>query len=576
MSGIAGYIGRGSADELERMIAAIPYRGDTSDQASGPGWGLACRFWHGRANKTMGILQDAGVAVACAGTLAPQTANPAWTLKQRLLDASDPLADLDGAFGAAVVQTDGLRLTLVRDPFGVRSLYYVELGGTLYFATELKQLLALPQLSAELDLAAIHKYLTFSFVPGEAVPIRGVRRLLPGHRLEYSAGRLEIRPYFQLSERLDPELEDLGAATLMVSRLAKQAVQKRLGDGPVGLFLSGGLDSAAVGTWLKQAGAEVHAFSLDFGAKSVEREQAEQVAKHLGIPLTWVPVDGTTVNAALEDAVWKLDLPFGDPVTVPQYLLGAAARKAGINAVFNGEGGDQLFGGWTSKPMVAAAVYGGMFEDESPEEQYLRAWHRFYGHEEKLYTTFLRDAVGGPGQRRALLAPYLGDDRTTQFLNRVRLTDISLKGSQNILPRAERMSNAHGLDLRVPLFDRELAEASFALPTGFKLHGACEKYVLKRAMQWALPEDIVWRRKFGMSVPVTDWVLGPMADRLSEVLGEPSLQRRGLFVPSYVTSLRAGVDHPAETRKRRIGEKLWTLLMLELWLRAFVDRRGQR
>jgi asparagine synthase (glutamine-hydrolysing) len=278
------------------------------------------------------------------------------------------------------------------------------------------------------------------------------------------------------------------------------------------------------------------------------------------------------------DLVWKMDLPFGDAVTGPHFLLGRAAREAGFSAVFNGEGGDQLFGGWTSKPMIAATVYGDLYEgqQEEPEEVYLRSYHRFYGLEEELYSPAFREQVGGPGQRRSLLRPYLGSPEIPSFLNRVRLADIALKGTQNILPRAERIANAWALDMRVPLFDRELAEASFSLPPQLKLHGACEKYVLKLALQGKLPDDIIWRRKYGMSVPSTDWVLGPLAPVMEDLLGPESLRRRGMFREEFIAGLRQGRDLPGETRRRRIGEKLWALAMLEAWMRVFVDGRGRR
>jgi asparagine synthase (glutamine-hydrolysing) len=173
------------------------------------------------------------------------------------------------------------------------------------------------------------------------------------------------------------------------------------------------------------------------------------------------------------------------------------------------------------------------------------------------------------------LAPYLHSQQATTFLNRVRLADVSLKGSQNILPRMDRTSQCWGLDVRVPLFDRALAEASFRLPPQMKLHGACEKYVLKLALQKRLPREIVWRRKFGMSVPITDWALGPLAGILEDLLGPAALARRGLFRPEYVEQLRRGHDVANEIRRRRIGERLWTLAMLEAWLRVFVDGRGQ-
>jgi asparagine synthase (glutamine-hydrolysing) len=483
--------------------------------------------------------------------------------------------ELDGAFAAALWDATSETLTLIRDPFGVRSLYYVEHGGAFFFASELKQLCAVASLPVEPDLAAIHKYLTFSFVPGEDVPVRGVKRLLPGHIGTLHNGRFSSRPYFTLEEAIDPALEDQRTAVHEVRRLAQRAVRKRLnGEPKVGLYLSGGLDSSSVAVWLKDAGASVRCYSLDFGAKAVEKAQAEQVAKLLELELELVPLDGSELGTIGLDLAHKLDLPFGDPVTGPQYLLGRAARASGFDVVFNGEGGDQLFGGWTSKPMIAARIYGGMFEDESPEETYLRSYHRFYGLEEDLYSPDFRAKVGAPGQRRAHLTPYLTAGEGS-FLNRVRLADISLKGSQNILPRAERLTNAWGLDLRVPLFDRALAQASFRLAPSLKLHGACEKYVLKLAVRQRLPPEIVWRKKFGMSVPVTDWTLAPLRAWLDDLLGARSIQSRGLFRTEYVARLLEGRDSPDEPRRRRVGEKIWALAMLEAWMRVFIDSRGR-
>jgi asparagine synthase (glutamine-hydrolysing) len=224
--------------------------------------------------------------------------------------------------------------------------------------------------------------------------------------------------------------------------------------------------------------------------------------------------------------------------------------------------------------MIAASLYANLYGEDSWEELYLRSYHRFYGREADLYTPEFQAKVGEPGQRRALLQPYLSGDAGTTFLGRMRLADIGLKGSQNILPRMERMANAWGLDARVPLFDRQLTEAAFTLPPTMKLHGATEKYVLKHALKNALPSEVVWRRKFGMSVPITDWALGPLAPLLETLLGERSLMRRGLFRPEYVAALRRGEPEASEIRRRRIGERLWTLAVLEAWLRIFVDGHG--
>ncbi|MFM7846759.1 MAG: asparagine synthetase B family protein [Planctomycetota bacterium] len=581
MSGLWGYVGLAAPGTLQRLGERISYRGDRSDQCELPGVGLGYRGWQGRHGESAAIYRSNSDLVVCAGTLTPIVADPAAELHARLAIAHQELNTLDGAFAAA--WWDGLRqrLTLLRDPFGVRSLYYFEHADTLYFATELKQLLRVPGVPWELDEAAIHKYLTFSFVPGEELPVRGIRRLLPGRVAVWEPQRpadqrWTITPYFELREEITAAMQEQVRAVRAVRQACQQAVQQRLaGESTVGLYLSGGLDSSGIAHWLRRQGVKVQALSLDFGTQTSESDQSDAVARHLDIPLDYVQVSGETLAPMLADLAWKLDLPYGDPVTGPQYLLGQTASGMGLKTVFNGEGGDQFFGGWTNKPMVSAQIYADLYESQSREETYLRSYHRFYGLEKQLYTEAFYARVCLPGQRRALLQPLVHSSAAKTFLNRMRLADIELKGSQNILPRMEQMASAWGLTVCAPLFDRRLATLSFQIPPQLKLHGACEKYVLKLALQRRLPAEVVWQKKLGMSVPITDWVLGALQGVLQDYLGAESLARRGWFRTAYVKQLLAGQNHPQETRRRRIGERLWTLVMLELWLRTIWDQRGR-
>jgi len=399
-----------------------------------------------------------------------------------------------------------------------------------------------------LDPVAIHRYLTFSFVPSND------------------------DPFGRIHERIDPRFADESLAIAAVDACAREAVRSRLPDGPVGLFLSGGLDSSAVAVWLRELGADVRAFSLDFGDASVERDEAKAVADHLGIPLTWVPCDGDILAPRVLDLARRLRSPFGDAVTGPQLLLNEAARSAGLTAVFNGEGGDQLFGGWTNKPMIAASLFDA--DNETLETMYLRSYHRFHGLERDLYTAEFLANIGNELDCRPLLAPYLSGDRATTFLGKLRLADLYLKGTGNIIPRMNAIAESCGLALKAPLFDRELTELAFRLPTRMKLRGNVEKVILKELMRGRLPASIVDRQKSGMCVPVTDWLFGPMRSVVDDFLGDATIRRRGLFRPEYVAKLRRGEDEPNETRRRRIGEKLWTLLMLEAWMRVFIDGGG--
>jgi len=581
MGGLCGYVGSAPPGVLEAMSGAIPHLGATMDSTTGDGFGLAIR--HPDTATNAGLVRDARGVTCFLGELWPTHEGPGARVKDLLSrggsDLGAAMSGTDGAFAFAIWNAEARRMMLGLDPFGMRSLCWTRVGEAFYFASEIKQLASIPGFVATLDAAAIHKYLAFSFVPGEDTPLAGVRRLLPGRIgiVDATSRVPAVERWFTLPEAGDPKLADAGVATRRARRLVREAVEKRLGAvSKAGLFLSGGLDSSIIGFFLKKCGIDTRAFSLDLGERGAEKAEAAAMAKHLDLPLEWVPIDLRGLADDLDELAWVLDLPFGDPVTGPQLALGRAAKAAGYGVVFNGEGGDQLFGGWTNKPMVAAAAYAGLYDEETPEETYLRSYHRFYGLEAALYAPDFAAAVGGPGQRRAHLRPYLSEDAAESYLNRLRLADVHLKGSQNILPRAGRTARACGLNLRMPLFDRALAEMAFALPPEMKLHGATEKWVLKAAMQGRLPHDLLWRGKVGMSVPITEWVLGPLADVVEAAIGPDAIANRGLFRSPYVERLRRGEDHGAETRRRRVGERLWTLVMLEAWMRVFLDGKGRR
>lgn len=565
----------GDAELVEVMLGRVPYRGDTNEVLRAPSLTVGLRAF---ASRKAGVLALQGEDVcALAGEVVIPEFDPLTGLRRAVL-AETNAEELDGAFAGAWVEAGSRALRLFRDPFGVRSLYYFVGREAVYFASELKQLLAVPECARTIDLSAVHKYLTFSFVPGEAVPIAGVRRVLPGHVATFiGLADPKTHAYFSLEEKEQEAYRDRTTAVEALREVAKTAVTRRVSHGaPVALYLSGGLDSSAMAVWLKSRGADTTLFTLDFGERSVELEEARLVAKTVGFEHVLVRASGGELAGRIPELASMLDLPFGDIVTGPQMMLGLAAKGRGISHVLNGEGGDQLFGGWTNKPMIAAEIFGGIAsdEEESREETYLRSYHRFYGVEEALYTDSFREAVGGPGQRRAHLAPYLSGERGETFLSRIRLADIALKGSQNILPRAERIAAGLGLSVAMPLFDRKLAEFSFHLPAEMKLSGACEKFVLKIAMQGRLPEDIIWRKKSGMSVPMTDWLMGPLRDVMEEYVGDRAVAARGWFKKDYVAKLREGNDRPGETRKRRIGEKLWALIMLEAWMRHVVEAKN--
>lgn len=467
------------------------------------------------------------------------------------------------AFSSATVSEDGA-LTLACDPFGLHGVSCARLGDTLWAASDPRLLRHLPGVSREISPAAQHGYLCFSHVPTPLTMTAGVSSLPAGHKLTVSAqGIVEDGGGAAWREReLSPLPKDALAGELR--RLLRAAVARRLGaERDVAVFLSGGLDSSLVAALLAEAGARVHLFTLDFGPPfDAELACARLVAAHLGRPLRVVPARPAQIKGALAPAAAALHQPFGDGVVVPLYLLGQAARAEGLATVFNGEGGDQLFGGWANKPMIAAELYGQ--KDFRREAAYLATFHRFWGLTQQLYTAGAQAAVAGEDVG-AWVRPALEADGLPSLLHRLRAANLRLKGAQNIAPRAVQLGAAHGLRVHMPFFDRGLAEWTFGLPPEWFLRGACEKHGLKRAAEPFLPAEIVWREKRGMGVPTTEWCLGPLRREVAGRLSPGRLKRDGWFDSEAVARLRRGEDHPGEFRRRRVGEKLWTLLMFHVW-----------
>ncbi len=457
------------------------------------------------------------------------------------------LGDPQIAGCSAVIDATGPVPTVAieRDAFGIYGAFRWRDGETDWFASH-PRLLPLP--SRTVSPAALHGYLCFSHVPEPLTIWEGVTTA-------------------PLPPLVFPETPGAGAD---LRDLLRAATQKRMGaECEPGVYLSGGLDSSLVAALLCEAGAKPHLFTLDFGPPyNAELPLARAVAEHLKRPLHVVPARPRHILRALTPTANALPQPYGDAVTVPLYLLGQAAR-AYASEVWNGEGGDQLFGGWANKPMIAALTHSAGEDTVAHEAQeYLATYHRFYGLTDRLYAETMRKTAAGINPAD-WISPALDRERYPSLLHRLRAANLRLKGAQNIAPRMVALAACHGLRVRAPLFDSDLAAWSFNLPPEKLLNGACEKFVLKEVAEAYLPRAIVWREKRGMGAPATDWTtrLGPLRFHLRGTLSPGRLKKEGRFTIPLVRALLGGVDPTPEGafRKRRLGEKLWTLLMWEMW-----------
>lgn len=471
------------------------------------------------------------------------------------------------------IQSDNSQQSLIlgREAFGRVPLYWLQQGEVIWFASQLRLLLPILT-NPEINLAGLYGYTCFSYVPNPITPVNHIFTIPAGNELIWQSpqntphtSHLLPPPKLQIIHQWQQdkiEIQDEQTAIQELQTHLKNAVQTQisdLSDEPVGVFLSGGLDSAIVASLLVQAGVKVRAYTLDFTPFGVsEFPYAEKVADFLHIPCQKVAATPNLIKQAIIPTVKALDLPFGDGVTVPLYLLNQTASQE-TQIIFNGEGGDQLFAGWTNKPLIAASVYG----ENDFTQNYLRTFHRLWGYETQIFTPEISTQIHQLSPE-IWLQTALDPAYCSGLLHRLRRASLMLKGAQNIHPRATNLGFAHGLRVRSLFCDFTLANWTFKLAGELCLQGSCEKYILKRAVENWLPPEIVWRQKRGMGVPLTSWCLKDFWYQIGTWLN-PNTLKAGKYLQSDIAAKIATGKFSANIQGRRIGEILWLLIMWELW-----------
>ena len=468
----------------------------------------------------------------------------------------ETFAKLVGMFGLAVWDRDRQTLFLGRDRTGAQTVYYTTSGTTRWAASNLRSLT--PHHST-LDLVALRDYLCCAFVPGARTMWENIRELRPGTVL--SLPEEQIQKYWQLHECIvagDRSLEWHGE---QLRTLLEQVVQEYLPakEEPVGVFLSGGLDSSSSVTALasKFHPAPVHTYSIHFGEKCPnELEFSSLVAKHCATQHHILEITFRQMWEQLPETMKLLDDPIGDPLTVPNLLLGRLARSVGV--VLNGEGGDPCFGGPKNQPMLINQLYGAVTQHNSLQA-YLIAFQKCASDLPQLLKPDILTAV------RHQPHVFTEDlESTASYLNRLMALNIKYKGADHILTKVNNLMRAAGLQGRSPLFDQRIVERSMQIPPEYKLSGVQEKAVLKQAVADLLPEQILHRPKSGMMVPVQLGFQQYWQREAKALLLNP----KAAIAPNLNQSIiQQWLDYRGDTWQR-YGVKLWLLASLEYWLQA--------
>jgi asparagine synthase (glutamine-hydrolysing) len=472
----------------------------------------------------------------------------------------------------ALAIADGGALVLARDAVGARTVFWARVGDVWVAASRLHALRRWSALPRAVDLAAVRDFLTYAYVPGEATLLAGCRELLPGCTLRLGApGDPGCARFWDPREGdLDPDADPAPRVAAVRASL-ERATLAMLPPGPVGVFLSGGIDSSAVTALAARHHPRVRTYAISFGAGlPSELGYSSLVAAHCRTDHTILTFDGRQIADHLAHAVGLLDAPVGDPLTVPNLLLARAAARDGLRVVLNGEGGDPVLGGPKNLPMLFAELARPDADPTTRARLYLRAYRKCHDDLPTLLTASARAALRAAPPPEHLLVPYFARADLRSYLHRLLLINLRTKGAHHILTKVERLTGSCGLEGRAPMFDRDFVDTCFAVPPALKLRGTVEKWVLKEAVRDLLPPTIVDRPKSGMRVPVQHWLRGPLRDLAGDLLLSRRARARDLLRPEPI---RAWMRGEGAVWPRQ-GGKLWLVLTLELWLRCFLDGDG--
>ncbi len=514
---------------------------------------------------------------------------------------------LFGMFAYALWDEKKKTLLLARDRVGIKPLYYAMTPTSLLFASEVKAILGDSSVRAEANPAAIDRFLTFLYTPGDETVFQGVSKLLPGHYMVVQDGKATIRRYWDLliaESKVAKSPEDY--ANELTDLLAQTVRDHMIADVPVGVLLSGGVDSTAMLSFaVEQTDKEISTFTIGFDGQQCtdERPYAKLAAKTYGTRHYDTTITAGDFLNSLPHYVWHMEEPVCEPPAIALYHVTKLARE-NVKVLISGEGGDEAFAGYQNyrnlfwlevfkgalgpfaKPMSGLMTAVGKWSAleriskyaplmNIPFEGYYYSrtsdpFTSFNQFKNDLYTADFKTTVGTNGRTGAdAVRQLLQNVKGAGLLNRMLYVDTKTWLPDDLLIKADKMTMANSLELRVPLLDHRVLEFAAALPRRFKLRGLNTKYLLKKALSSRIPKAIVRRRKTGFPVPYDRWIRGEFKEIFRDILMDRRTLERGYFQKSAIQSLLH-----SNSNGRNSSKELFSLVVLELWHRIFVEKQA--
>ncbi len=614
MCGIAGFLGAGDEQILANMCRALSRRGpDDHGTYSGGGIGLShtrlaiidlSSLGHQPMQSESGKLvvsfngeiynyKALRKEIETSGLYQFRTGSDTEVILATYESMGvDGFAKLDGMFAFALYDARSETLHLVRDRMGKKPLYWGEFNGTFIFGSELKALMQHELFKKEIDPESLTAYLAYEYVPTPRSMLKGVHKLPPASYLSFKKGtRPTINTYWSLPQR---EVNDsFEEAVKKTDVLLAEGVGKRLvSDVPVGVFLSGGIDSSAVAYYARQHG-DVRTFSVGFDDKDFdESHYAAEVARILGTEHTEERFSAKQCIESIRDVFSYLDEPMADASILPTYLLSGFTRQH-VTVALGGDGGDELFAGY---PTFQAEALVGAYShipqllrehviapitralpssdtnlsfdfklkrfiagSDAPIHERHQKWlGAFTDAHERTGLLLSSDTSNVFESQRSFFDGAHGRNET---MNRLLWSYARSYLMDEVLVKVDRASMAHGLEVRTPFLDIALVEYVMNLPYHYKYSGFTGKRLLKSIMRGTLPDSIIDRKKKGFGIPLARWLRTELNPLMHEILSDEALAKSGVFNPAPVQQLIA--EHEAGTADHR--KKLWTLMVFQLW-----------
>lgn len=504
-------------------------------------------------------------------------------LNMYLAYGEEMLPRLRGMFAFCIYDTGNHKAFIARDFFGIKPLYYVTSGEKVTaFSSEIKSFLKIPGFKKEVNDEAVYNYLSFQYNPLSETFFKNVYKLPPAHYMivDTLEGSAEIKKYWSFELKPNPKLSEEETTTKIYKTIEDSVAHHMIADVPVGSFLSGGVDSSIIATMMQKIRGEkkIKTFTVGFETLT-EGLEASETSDFLGTDHTEIKVSADEYFEALPKAVWHFDEPVADPSAIGLYFVAKEARKH-VKVVLSGEGADELFGGYNIylEPFARAKI---SWLPKSFFNLLLKIPFEFYGKNyirrgsKKLSSWYIGNASIFKDDERALLwkgrpqkayslAPMYRKVSHLPESNQMQYIDVETWLIGDILAKADKMTMANSLELRVPFLDKKVSDLATTLPDDFKWRGGVTKYLLRKAFENVIPETTRNRKKLGFPTPVRDWLTAERQDQYDLILENPYIMSH--MDTKYIQNLIS--NHIA--KKEDNSRKIYLLLMLALWHNVFI------